>query len=89
VLRHYKDLPLGLKPLRDLSEALVWAKERPGCSDRALYSSSEPGERLLDFGFFVHHMFTYHGIKFFDLHFFRHVTFVFRGGVKVTGASTG
>jgi hypothetical protein len=44
---------------------------------------------LFDFGFFVDHMFTCHGIKFFDFHFFWHVAFVFIGRVEVTGTCSG
>lgn len=39
---------------------------------------------LLDFGFFVDHMLTNNGIKFFDLHFFWHGALVLGRGVKVT-----
>ena len=41
---------------------------------------------LLDLAFFVSHMLTDHGIKFFDLHLFRHVLFVFGRGIEVAGA---
>ena len=43
--------------------------------------------QLLDLGFLVHHVFAYNGIIFLDLHFFRHVSFVFIRGVKVSGTS--
>jgi hypothetical protein len=42
--------------------------------------------QLLDFRFFVDHMFTRNGIVFFDLHFARHVFLVFGGGVVVAVA---
>lgn len=44
---------------------------------------------LLQLCLFVHHMLASFGIKFHDLHFLWHGAFVFAGGVKMTGASTG
>ena len=43
--------------------------------------------QLLNFSFFIRHMLTNHRIKLFDLHFFRHGTFVFICCIKM--ASTG
>ena len=44
---------------------------------------------LFYFAFFVDNVFTGNGIKFFDLHFFRHGFFVFGGGVEVPVAFAG
>jgi hypothetical protein len=41
---------------------------------------------LFNFGFFVNDMSANHRIKFFDLHFLRHVFFVFSGGIEVASA---
>jgi hypothetical protein len=41
--------------------------------------------QLLDFSFFEHHVLANFRIKLFDLHFARHVTFVFVCGVVKTG----
>jgi hypothetical protein len=45
--------------------------------------------QLLDFGFFEHHVLTDFGIKFFDLHFFRHGAFVLGCCVEIASASSG
>jgi hypothetical protein len=45
--------------------------------------------QLLDFSFFEHHVLTDFGIKFFDLHFFRHSAFVLCGCVEIASASSG
>ena len=43
-------------------------------------------DRLLDFAFFVDHVFANYGIKFFDLHFLWHGAFVFVSGIKMASA---
>ena len=46
-------------------------------------------KQLFDFAFFVHNVLTGYGIKFFDLHFFRHGFLVFGGGVEMAVAFAG
>ena len=45
-------------------------------------------QTLFDLAFLVDHVLPDHGIKFLDLHFFRHVFLVFGGRVEVAGSST-
>jgi hypothetical protein len=45
--------------------------------------------KLLDFAFFVDHVFANNRVKLFDFHFLRHGTLVLVGRVEMTGTSTG
>jgi hypothetical protein len=44
--------------------------------------------KLFQFSFFVQDMLTSNWIKFLDLHFLRHGTFVFSSGIEMTCTST-
>jgi hypothetical protein len=53
------------------------------------FSVSRDEAALFDLGFLVHHVLTYRGIEFLDLHLAGLITLVFRRGVEMSGTRAG
>ena len=60
-------------------------RKKPGLKPG--FSGDKNKQLLLDFGFLEHNVLANFRIKLFDLHFARHVAFVFVSGVVVTSTS--
>lgn len=57
------------------------------CLERMkLIGVKNKARKLLNLAFFIDNVFTYNRVEFFNFHLFRHVFFVFGGGIEVACA---